>query len=80
MVLISCVPCMNIVTPLLALTVGIFAFAEAKRAIDPRRTQLLAGAGMVGALLAVLVAAGWLALSVGMPFLVLLVEAITQGP
>lgn len=80
MLIVSCVPCANVPIALLALILSISSYTNAKRAIDPRRTQLLSIVGIVSGGLGVLLACGCLALTVGIPAVRALVEAITQNP
>ena len=79
-VLISCVPCVNVLTPVLGLLVGVVTLSEARRAVDPKRTRMLAWVGIGGGGLVILVTLGWLALALGMPLFLLLIERATSTP
>ena len=78
--LFSCVPCANVLISMLALPLSISSYTNAKGAVDPRRTQLLSIVGIVSGGLAVLLMCAYLALTVGVPAVVVLVEIITQNP
>ena len=80
MLVFSCVPCANVLIALLVLPLSISSYSNAKRAVDPRRTQLLSIVGIVSGGLAVVLMCGYLALTAGMPAVVVLIEAITQNP
>jgi hypothetical protein len=78
MMLLSCVPCLNVLAPILGLLVGLMALAQAQHAINPKRTRILAWIGIGGGSAVMLLGIGWLALSFGLPFMILLVEAISN--
>jgi hypothetical protein len=78
MLLLYCVPCLNMLMPVLGLLVGVMALAEAKRAVNPRRTRILAWVGIGSGGVVMLAGLAWLALSVGLPLLMLLIEAISN--
>jgi hypothetical protein len=80
MLLLYCVPCLNALTPLLGLLVGVFALAEAKRAVNPRRTKILASIGIAGGSFVLVAGLAWLGLTVFMPLIVGLVGTLGQTP
>ena len=76
--LLSCVPCLNMFTPLVGLLVGLLALNQAERAVNPRRTRTLAWIGIGGGALIALVGLAWVALTVGLPLMMLLIEVISS--
>ncbi len=80
MLLIYCVPCLNALVPLLGLLVGIIALIEANRAINPTRTRILAGIGVASGSLVILAGLAWFGLTLFLPLMIALIQALGQTP
>lgn len=80
MVVLYCVPCLNMIAPLLGLIVGIWALGDVKRAINPSRTKLLAGIGVACGGLVLLGGILWTGLTIFLPMIMLLIESLSQTP
>ena len=80
MVLLYCVPCLNMLTPLLGLLIGIFALVEARRANNPGRTRILAGIGVASGGIVLLGGLIWVGVTMFLPLLMILIEAVGQNP
>jgi hypothetical protein len=80
MMLLSCVPCLNALAPLLGLVVGIIALVEAKRAANPVRTRILAGIGVAGGGFVFLAGLAWFGLTLFLPLTIMFVEMLNQTP
>jgi len=80
MILLYCVPCLNAVGPLLALIIGFIALMDAKRAVDPQRTRILAGVGIASGGLFLALGVMWFAFTFLLPVLMLIIEGVASGP
>ncbi|MBN1937025.1 MAG: B-box zinc finger protein [Anaerolineae bacterium] len=80
MMLLYCVPCLNVLAPLLGLLLGILALVEAGRAANPNRTRLLAGIGVASGGLVVLGGILWIGFTVLTPIIMLVIDSMTKTP
>ncbi len=75
-VFLYCVPCLSALAPLLGLILGLYALSEAKHAVNPGRTQVLGGIGIIGGLLVLVLGMMWLGITVFMPLMLALFASI----
>ena len=80
MLILSCMPFFNMLSPLLGILVGLIALIEAKRAVNPGRTRTLASVGLAGGLAVVLVWCSWMFLLFGLPLIMAMVAGLKSTP